>query len=51
MLQHIAKFGTQAKKSPVIWVFRHGDKHHTGVKMTLKAYKTMDQVSVLKCPS
>lgn len=39
-------FGTQSSTSPVIYVFRNGDKHHKGVKITLnpKTIKTIDQL-------
>ncbi len=32
-------------KAKVVYVFRNGDKHHTGVKLTVGAkFKTFDQV-------
>jgi hypothetical protein len=45
-------FGTQASTSSVIIVFRNGDKHHQGVKITLnpKVIRTIDQLKE-KCSS
>lgn len=42
----IEKFGTQTEKAKIIYVFRNGDKHHEGVKMSVhpKKFKTFDQV-------
>jgi uncharacterized protein YxeA len=39
-------FGTQASTSSVIYVFRNGEKHHKGAKITLnpKTIKTIDQL-------
>lgn len=42
----VEKFGTQAEKAKAIFVFRNGDKHHAGVKYTLKPNKTFAQVLV-----
>ena len=42
----VEKFGTQTEQAKVIFVFRNGDKHHKGVKMTIHPtkYKNMSQV-------
>jgi hypothetical protein len=43
-------FGTQGDKAIAIHVFRNGDKHHTGEKLTIhpKKIKTFDQL-LLAC--
>jgi len=38
------KFGTQAAKSPVITLYRNGDKHHKGDTFTVKGVKNMEQL-------
>lgn len=40
------KFGVQSENAKTIYVFRNGDKHHEGVKMTIHPtkFKTFDQV-------
>jgi len=40
----IEKFGVQTEKAKVIFVFRNGDKHHKGAKITLRARVTFDQL-------
>lgn len=40
----IQKFGMQVQKSKNIYVFRNGDKHHKGEKVTIRAGKTFEQV-------
>jgi hypothetical protein len=44
------KFGTQAEKARVITVYRNGDKHHAGLKVTVSGlkFKTYDQVRSIK---
>jgi len=38
------KFGTQAAKSPVITLYRNGDKHHKGEQFTVKSIKNLEQL-------
>ena len=38
------KFGTQASKSPVITLFRNGDKHHKGEQFTVKGVNSVEQL-------
>lgn len=42
----VTKFGTQSEKAKVIYVFRNGDKHHAGLKMTVHStkFKNFDQL-------
>lgn len=42
----VTKFGIQSEKGKTILVFRNGDKHHQGVKMTIHPtkFKNFDQV-------
>jgi hypothetical protein len=44
--QPVEKFGTQSEKGRVILAFRNGDKHHTGLKVTVHStkFKTFDQL-------
>jgi len=40
------KYGVQAEKAKVIYIYRNGDKHHKGEKFTInkKNFKTFDQL-------
>eukprot|EP00011_Vannellida_sp_DIVA3-517-6-12_P007905 CAMPEP_0114618080 /NCGR_PEP_ID=MMETSP0168-20121206/7523_1 /TAXON_ID=95228 ORGANISM="Vannella sp., Strain DIVA3 517/6/12" /NCGR_SAMPLE_ID=MMETSP0168 /ASSEMBLY_ACC=CAM_ASM_000044 /LENGTH=434 /DNA_ID=CAMNT_0001829225 /DNA_START=9 /DNA_END=1310 /DNA_ORIENTATION=- len=40
------KFGVQTEKGKVIWVYRNGDKHHTGDRFVVheSRYKKLDQL-------
>jgi len=42
----VVKFGTQTETAKIIFCFRNGDKHHSGIKITLHPtkFKTFEQV-------
>ena len=50
------KFGTQAHKTPVILLYRNGDKHHKGESFTVKGVVSLEQLlekatSAVKLPT
>ena len=50
------KFGVQASKVASVTLFRNGDKHHKGEQLTVKGFKSLEQLldkatTVVKLPT